>query len=145
MVVVLISLPLIGLAGQLMPVIESLSSPNENNSLGRKVIRRVGARVRILRGNLMTMLPLPVQRACIPGSCPNNDMFYGRTTAGTAHKCYSIQFDILSEGNQIIHEVTPGRIYPILDGEEEVLLNVKVSAAMIAEEVSIGEEQESGA
>ena len=81
------------------------------------------------RFQLYHILSNDKQRSCIPKNLPNNYNFFGTVVSrGSGRSSWNICFDLLPCDENIVGNVSRGKLAVVQPGEEEVPLNARDQA-----------------
>jgi len=83
-------------------------------------------RVKMRRFQLFHCLSTDQQRACIPKNVPNNYTFFGTVfSRGTGKSSWNVKFDVLPADDNVVSNITRGKLEVVQPGEEEQPLNAR--------------------
>ena len=83
-------------------------------------------RVKMCRFQLFHCLSTDQQRACIPKNVPNNYTFFGTVfSRGTGKSSWNVKFDVLPADDNVVSNITRGKLEVVQPGEEEQPLNAR--------------------
>ncbi len=102
---------------------------NKENKRLKIAIRR---RVSIQRFQMYHILSNDKQRSCIPMKLPNNHNFFDTVVSqGSGRSSWNVCFDLLPCNENIVSNISRGKLAVVQPGEEEVPLNARDQARFV--------------